>query len=54
MENLLLLFLTIMGSLAIYWVVWGQWKWNKLLRSGEKQGEIRKISNQKKGKTHSD
>jgi hypothetical protein len=32
MNDVLLLVLSIMGLLALYWVFIGQWKWNKMIR----------------------
>ncbi len=35
MNNALIIILSITGLLAIYWVLVGQWKYNKMIR-GEK------------------
>lgn len=32
MENALLLILSIIGLLALYWVLFGQWKHNQMMR----------------------
>lgn len=37
MSNILLLILSIIGLLAIYWVLIGQWKWNKMLRESKEK-----------------
>jgi len=39
METALLLTLNIAGLLALYWVVWGQWKHNKKLQEAEELNE---------------
>ena len=35
MDNALLLILSIIGLLALYWVLFGQWKYNKMMRKAE-------------------
>lgn len=36
MNNGLLIILSIIGALAIYWVLIGQWRYNKQMREAEK------------------
>ena len=49
MNNTLLLVLSIIGLLALYWVLFGQWKWNKMMiaekedNAGEKKDETDNI-----------
>lgn len=40
MDNALLLILSIIGLLALYWVLFGQWNYNKMIREAEKKPEI--------------
>ena len=35
MSDWLLVFLIIVGALALYWIVWGQWKHNQEMREYE-------------------
>jgi len=35
MNQVLLFVLSLIGLLALYWVLIGQWKWNKMLREKE-------------------
>lgn len=44
MNTALLFILSLIGLLAIYWVLIGQWKWNKMLREKEEKNgqEIKK------------
>lgn len=39
MNQALLFILSLIGLLALYWVLIGQWKWNKTLREAEKKNE---------------
>jgi len=39
MNNALLFVLSLMGLLALYWVLIGQWRWNKMIREQEKPDE---------------
>ena len=53
MNDILLLVLTIIGLFALYWVLVGQWKHNKMLREAEmreKIGEMKEsaLENKKK------
>lgn len=32
MNSMLIVILSIISFLAIYWVIIGQWKWNKMVR----------------------
>lgn len=36
MNNALLVILSIIGLLALYWVLFGQWNYNKMMRDPEK------------------
>ena len=47
MNDALLLMLSILGILAVYWALIGQWKWNKMVREEENAKE----TNKKQGKT---
>lgn len=40
MNDILLLVLTIIGMFALYWVLFGQWKHNKMLRDIEMKQRI--------------
>ncbi|MBS3097495.1 hypothetical protein J4209_01720 [Candidatus Woesearchaeota archaeon] len=46
MSDLLLLILSIIGFFALYWVLIGQWRWNKQMR----EVEMRKIAKEIKEK----
>jgi len=35
MNNGLLVILSIIGLLALYWVLFGQWKYNKMMKQAE-------------------
>lgn len=37
MNNGLLVMLSIIGILALYWVLFGQWKYNKMMRQNEEE-----------------
>jgi hypothetical protein len=37
MNNGLLVILSIIGLLALYWVLFGQWKYNKMMRQAEEK-----------------
>ena len=39
MNNWLLLIMSVIGLLALYWVLFGQWKYNKMMRETEKKDE---------------
>ena len=39
MNNGLLIFLSLTGFLALYWVLFGQWHHNKMMREAEKKAE---------------
>lgn len=39
MNTALLFILSLIGLLALYWVLIGQWKWNKMLRGKEGKDE---------------
>ncbi|MBU0628940.1 MAG: hypothetical protein KKC75_07145 [Nanoarchaeota archaeon] len=41
MNNWLTFILSLVGLLALYWVLFGQWKWNKMIRQ-EKEEVIEK------------
>ena len=43
MNNVLLFILSLIGLLALYWVLIGQWKWNKMLRESEQKNEQQEI-----------
>jgi hypothetical protein len=42
MNNGLTLVLSIIGLLALYWVLMGQWKWNKMLLEAEDKKDVGK------------
>ncbi len=44
----LVIFLTIIGFLALYWVLFGQWKHNKEMRAAEFESLKQQIKNQDK------
>ncbi|MDO8480957.1 MAG: hypothetical protein Q7S65_04015 [Nanoarchaeota archaeon] len=35
MQDALLLIMTLIGALAIYWALFGQWKHNKMMKESE-------------------
>ncbi|MCK5630601.1 MAG: hypothetical protein KAI26_08325 [Nanoarchaeota archaeon] len=37
MDDFLLVMLSIIGLLAIYWALFGQWKYNKMIREAEEE-----------------
>jgi hypothetical protein len=37
MNDALLVILSIIGILALYWVLFGQWKYNKMMRESEEK-----------------
>ncbi|MEA3514025.1 MAG: hypothetical protein U9R34_00955 [Nanoarchaeota archaeon] len=37
MDSFLLVMLSIIGLLAIYWALFGQWKYNKMIREAEEE-----------------
>ncbi len=37
MDNLLLLVLSVIGAFALYWVLFGQWKYNRMMRAEENE-----------------
>ena len=39
MNNALLVILSVVGVLALYWVLFGQWKFNKMMQKAEKKNE---------------
>ncbi len=39
MNQILLLILSIIGLLALYWALIGQWKWNKIVRGENAKNE---------------
>jgi len=39
MNNWLLLIMSVIGLLALYWVLFGQWRYNKMIRGAEKKDE---------------
>ncbi|MEA2036300.1 MAG: hypothetical protein U9O94_02240 [Nanoarchaeota archaeon] len=43
MNDVLLLILSLVGLLALYWVFAGQWKWNKMLRETQEKEIEREI-----------
>jgi len=45
MNNALLILLSVIGLLAIYWVLIGQWKWNNQMRLAEEKSEELKNKN---------
>jgi hypothetical protein len=47
MNNGLTLVLSIIGLLALYWVLMGQWKWNKMLLEAEDKVNDKEIINKK-------
>jgi len=42
MNTALLFVLSLMGLLALYWVLIGQWRWNKMIREQEEKNEQKK------------
>lgn len=42
MNNGLLIVLSIIGVLALYWVLFGQWKYNKMMEQAEEKKVIKK------------
>ncbi len=47
----LTLILSIIGLLALYWALIGQWRWNKTIREAEQKEEIEKNGPKKPAKT---
>jgi len=43
MNQALLFILSLIGLLALYWVLIGQWKWNKMLKEAQKKNEKKEI-----------
>lgn len=48
MKDVLLLILSIIGFLALYWVLIGQWRWNKKMREAEMEGIAKELENKVK------
>ena len=42
MDDFLLVMLSIIGLLAIYWAMFGQWKHNRMMREAEEKARKRK------------
>lgn len=40
MDDALLLILSLIGLLALYWVLFGQWKYNKMMREAENEKKV--------------
>jgi len=55
MEDFLLVMLSIIGLLAIYWALFGQWKYNKMIREAEEEARKKqgKAKEEKKGEAES-
>lgn len=55
MNQGLLVILSIIGLLALYWALIGQWRWNKTIRESEQTEKIEKNEpkkNKKQNKTY--
>lgn len=55
MDDFLLVMLSIIGLLAIYWALFGQWKYNKMIREAEEEAikKQEKAKEEKKGEAGS-
>ncbi|HZX44711.1 MAG TPA: hypothetical protein VFF28_03420 [Candidatus Nanoarchaeia archaeon] len=42
MNNILLFILSLIGLLALYWALIGQWRWNKMIRQSEEKEKVGK------------
>jgi hypothetical protein len=49
MNNGLLIILSIIGALALYWVLFGQWKYNKMMKQSQEKDKTQE-SKQKDSK----
>jgi len=47
MENALLIIMSLVGLLALYWVLFGQWKYNKMMREADKKIEEKEEAKKK-------